>query len=221
MYHQTWALSNYKNYSTLKKLLPLLIHDARVLGTHLFLPTSPRLTDCDFYQFLPLPHCFPAAFDRSLQDIYHLLSLLMTPLTTPVSPLLPVMSNHSECLRITGVILLPGYHYWDTMDWCCKVHLRQPEGWRAPSSEEKVSFKEVSLLSPALENKSVVLASTAIQLLDDRKSPIVAGKTHLSKIRCVLYNCLFIVPFVLSCRDPDEAGVLPKEVLDCMQTGWN
>lgn len=30
--------------------------------------------------------------------------------------------------------------------------------------------------SLALENKSVVLASTAIQLLDDRKSPIVAGK---------------------------------------------
>lgn len=30
----------------------------------------------------------------------------------------------------------------------------------------------------ALENKSVVLASTAIQLLDDRKSPIVAGKSE-------------------------------------------
>lgn len=29
--------------------------------------------------------------------------------------------------------------------------------------------------SLALENKSVVLASTAIQLMDDRKSPIVAG----------------------------------------------
>lgn len=29
--------------------------------------------------------------------------------------------------------------------------------------------------SLALENKSVVLASTAIQLLDDRKSPVVAG----------------------------------------------
>lgn len=27
-----------------------------------------------------------------------------------------------------------------------------------------------------MENKSVVLASTAIQLKDDRKSPIVAGK---------------------------------------------
>lgn len=25
--------------------------------------------------------------------------------------------------------------------------------------------------------------------------------------------------FVLSCRDPDEAGVLSKEVLDCLQTG--
>lgn len=32
------------------------------------------------------------------------------------------------------------------------------------------------------ENKSVVLASTAIQLLDDRKSPIVAGTCfHISK----------------------------------------
>lgn len=41
-----------------------------------------------------------------------------------------------------------------------------------------MSFKDVSPLSPALENKSVVLASTAIQLMDDRKSPIVAGKTH-------------------------------------------
>lgn len=60
--------------------------------------------------------------------------------------------------------------------------VRQPDERRAPSSGEKVSCKEVPLLSPALENKSVVLASTAIQLLDDRKSPIVAGKTHLTKI---------------------------------------
>lgn len=30
---------------------------------------------------------------------------------------------------------------------------------------------------PGSENKSVVLASTAIQLLDERKSPIAAGRT--------------------------------------------
>ncbi|KAK0135863.1 Voltage-dependent calcium channel subunit alpha-2/delta-3 [Merluccius polli] len=35
--------------------------------------------------------------------------------------------------------------------------------------------------SSASENKSVVLASTAIQLLDDRKSPIVAGKEDLNR----------------------------------------
>lgn len=56
--------------------------------------------------------------------------------------------------------------------------LRQPDEWRAPPSGEKVSLNDASLLSAALENKSVVLASTAIQLLDDRKSPIVAGKTR-------------------------------------------
>lgn len=34
------------------------------------------------------------------------------------------------------------------------------------------------------ENKSVVLASTAIQLLDDRKSPIVAGTHPLNAKHC-------------------------------------
>lgn len=41
---------------------------------------------------------------------------------------------------------------------------------------KKYTQNILCFFSPALENKSVVLASTAIQLLDDRKSPIVAGK---------------------------------------------
>lgn len=38
------------------------------------------------------------------------------------------------------------------------------------------------------ENKSVVLASTAIQLLDERKSPIAAGKREL---KCVFLDFCF------------------------------
>ncbi|KAF3856312.1 hypothetical protein F7725_017035, partial [Dissostichus mawsoni] len=58
--------------------------------------------------------------------------------------------------------------------------------------------------STALENKSVVLASTAIQLLDDRKSPIVAGNKphkhfshHHLLFMLLLYVLLFLTCLVL------------------------
>lgn len=73
----------------------------------------------------------------------------------------------------------------------------------------------------------MVLASTAIQLLDDRKSPIVAGNKplkHFSNhyfidITFVCDAVSYMFGLVLSCRDPDEARVLSEEVLDGLQTG--
>lgn len=50
----------------------------------------------------------------------------------------------------------------------------------SPSSEQNVHCLFFAIQT-ASENKSVVLASTAIQLLDDRKSPIVAGKENLTR----------------------------------------
>lgn len=130
------------------------------------------------------------AFSRSLQGIYYLLSLNDS-------------SNHSTFTIITwnDQPQQVFQSYWSHLAaWTSlqgrngltlQAPLRQAAKWRAPPSGEKVSFKEVSLLSPALENKSVVLASTAIQLLDDRKSPIVAGKTHLTKIKCYFIHFSF------------------------------
>lgn len=42
-----------------------------------------------------------------------------------------------------------------------------------------------------MENKSVVLASTAIQLKDDRKSPIVAGRVDV----ILLFILLLLICF--------------------------
>ena len=73
------------------------------------------------------------------------------------------------------------------------------------------------------------MASTAIQLLDDRKSPIVAGNNFQTLFHSINITMLILVfkycavsyvpNLLLSCRDPDEARVLSEEVLDCMQTG--
>lgn len=37
----------------------------------------------------------------------------------------------------------------------------------------------------------------------------------------ILFSSVLIMYFVLSCWNPDETGVLPEKVLDCMQTGTN
>lgn len=47
-----------------------------------------------------------------------------------------------------------------------------------------VVFVCVCVCGVGSENKSVVLASTAIQLLDERKSPIAAGKWELKWLFC-------------------------------------
>lgn len=48
------------------------------------------------------------------------------------------------------------------------------------------------LFCEVMENKSVVLASTAIQLMDDRKSPIVAGKVsgYADKKHVIVFLCV-------------------------------
>lgn len=37
----------------------------------------------------------------------------------------------------------------------------------------------------------------------------------------ILFSSVLIMYFALSCWNPDETGVLPEKVLDCMQTGTN
>lgn len=115
----------------LENLIPrVTLPIKHILGTHLFLLNilksyGWRLLLLSFPPLLLF--CSPmlslleeGAFSCSLQDIYYLLSHLMTPLTTPLSPLLPEMSNHSKCFRIIVVICLPGLRYGDGMDRRCK-----------------------------------------------------------------------------------------------------
>lgn len=97
------------------------------------------------------------------------------------------MSNHRSYLGITTVIQAPentsaGLYYRDLVVLGLRFlpgrENRQGEGapWWAEGS---LNTRTVLFWFPAMENKSVVLASTAIQLKDDRKSPIVAGKPQL------------------------------------------
>lgn len=126
----------------------LLLHIPNIWGVHLFLLTILRVMHCEFYHCLPLPRCFPAAqcsacwrqevtFSCILQDIYLLI--------------LNNSSNHYSFTIITwNVQLQPVFwNYWSHLAaWTLllgpngvQVPLSQPDESRAPSSEEKVSFK--------------------------------------------------------------------------------
>lgn len=133
--YKFYQLQNYSGFfaATWKPLEHLIswvtLHIKHILGTHLFLPNIPRVTDWDFYSFLPLLYCFSAAqcsarwrreHSAAVSRAFTTFSLLMTPLTTPLSPLLPEMTNHSKCFRVIEVIWLPGLRYRDVMDWRCK-----------------------------------------------------------------------------------------------------
>lgn len=127
---------NYK--ATWKPLVVAALYH-RHFGSPSVSPIHAWVMHCEFHRFLPLHHCFstapmfrPAGGRRehsgTFSRTFTICSRVMSPLTTPVLPLLPEMSNYSQRFRIIGVIWL-----------VCRFPLTQPNESRAPSSDEKVS----------------------------------------------------------------------------------
>lgn len=119
----------------------------------------------------------PASFYRTFTTF----PLLMTSPTAHKAKC-PITEPISELWELSGARKHPG---WPLLLWRKELvpqfslRLSAEPSERAPPSDQNVIWTNLQVIlcsfSLALENKSVVLASTAIQLMDDRKSPIVAG----------------------------------------------